>query len=87
MTTGRINQVTILPLGAEARRETPPRRGRTVHWEGSSTIWARELLGAASTAARPGARLHRFTTAIQLPPLSSPKDRPPHAYAGTGAPL
>ena len=77
MTTGRINQVTILPSGAEAREETPHEAGQNSSLRRRDTPRPRAL-SVTSTATRPGARLHRFTTAIQLPPLSSPRDGPSH---------
>jgi hypothetical protein len=71
MTTGRINQVTIL---------NAPRGTRDLLGRQSCT-----LKGCRSTGSLfPGARLHGDHPTIHLPPLSSPQDGPPHSRAGQG---
>jgi len=71
MTTGRINQVTILSPGAEARRQTPPKGG--------------ELYQARRRRSDPSYRPIKYQEypqtrqLIQLPPLSSPKGGPQRA--------
>ena len=76
MTTGRINQVTILSGEAEARPATP--RGRVVH------LMAIDAIASASQQLAPRGPKppHRVLTTIQLPPLSFPQAGPLHKCSG-----
>ena len=76
MTTGRINQVTILSGEAEARPATP--RGRVVH------LMAIDAIASASQQLAPRGPKppHRVLTTIQLPPLSFPRAGPLHKCSG-----
>ena len=90
MTTGRINQVTILTFRPKLPR-TPVAQGEFVTGgpafiAASSVLSAREglkhAIGGAST--RPGEQSRELGCAgdrppIQLPPLSSPPGCPPHS--------
>lgn len=73
MTTGRINQVTILNAAGEPRRH-PARAGQSSSLKG----------GRGPRPAVPGAVLHRAHAAIRLPPLSFPRGRPPHRGRAPG---
>ena len=73
MTTGRINQVTILNPGTRPEGSAPKEPP-----EGSGTL----LQELGNTEVNPAKRVPtrgrtRHHKAIQLPPLSSPKDGPP----------
>lgn len=68
MTTGRINQVTIVTVAGEPRRH-PAEAGQSSSLTG----------GRGPRPAVPGAVLHRALAAIRLPPLSFPRGRPPHS--------
>src|ERR1700722_3954627 len=72
MTTGRINQVTILNATASAGRETPL-GGAEQFAERGGTPAGRDPV--ASYAGLP---------AIHLPPLSFPRRCPPHGGQGLG---
>ena len=76
MTTGRINQVTILSPGAAVRRGPglPPPRGSGGALRELGTAEA-DPAGQDHRAGRGGRR-----PTIQLPPLSSPKGGPPGGY-------
>jgi hypothetical protein len=69
MTTGRINQVTILNAAASRPRRHPARAGQSSCTDGGR-------------GPRPAGSLercyNRALPAIRLPPLSFPRDRPPH---------
>ena len=79
MTTGRINQVTILtPL----QRTEAPIRGETPRREQSSSLEGGGSRAHLDPPGLPELRLHGFPGIIQLPPLSSPKDGPPHGCSG-----
>ncbi len=68
MTTGRINQVTILNARA-SRPQRHPRERAEQFTDG----------GPKPPATRvPGAMLQQGPAAIRLPPLSFPRGRPPH---------
>jgi len=67
MTTGRINQVTILSQRAEAPRQTP-RRERVVP--------SKETPKRPKSPLNQGLQPGRRGRPIQLPPLSSPKAGP-----------
>ena len=78
MTTGRINQVTILtsagaaaPRGARGGAGARP-RGRVVAWRGRPGARHRPRQPRGATRAR----------TIQLPPLSSPRGGPPQERVG-----
>ena len=72
MTTGRINQVTI--LRRDRSRANPPGGGQSSSLEGRPPH-----RGARPTAVQsPGARLTGFLTTIRLPRLSFPQGGPLH---------
>jgi hypothetical protein len=81
MTTGRINQVTILTAGDGAtRRDPPPRRGgRAVHQRSGG----RRRPPAPRS---PEQKLHRSPRAIQFLPQSSPEGGPPYRRSGCHRP-
>jgi hypothetical protein len=68
MTTGRINQVTILNAAAVGRGDTP-RDGAAQFTDGGR---GPRLAGSLERC------YNRALPAIRLPPLSSPRGRPPH---------
>ena len=75
MTTGRINQVTILrrpTTGVEGRQT--PRKGQSSQQEGSAP---KHSPARRDSHQSPKARTAAAHRTIQLPPLSSPKDGPP----------
>ena len=77
MTTGRINQVTILSPAARTPRGVHGSRGAPVPKDGQS----RQVVGAGprstpSPSPLEGRSRPRRVRAIQLPPLSSPRDGP-----------
>ena len=89
MTTGRINQVTILSAERRPRPEAAPTRQPDRRSEGPKTApTARQKLVSTRRSGRPEARRSAHSGgddsrekcrpwAIKLPPLSSPKDGPP----------
>jgi hypothetical protein len=77
MTTGRINQVTIL----SGRAEAEPRPARVeLFTDGSAPEGALQRIDALETD------LVRHLTTIQLPPLSFPRGGPLHRSSGACAP-
>jgi len=70
MTTGRINQVTIV--------SALTRKGRSVPWINRAEQFTERGVRSPPADEDPGARLHGDLPTIQLPPLSFPKDYPPH---------
>src|SRR3712207_872140 len=75
MTTGRINQVTILNPSAEAHERTPRRRPGCTRWKGRRR----------SDPSRKHRRCTRHLShkrPIQLPPLSSPSCGPQRVAFG-----
>jgi hypothetical protein len=76
MTTGRINQVTILSPGAAVGHEPgvhPP-------LEGGGALRELEIAGATPAGRDHHAGRGGRRPTIQLPPLSSPKGGPPRGY-------
>jgi hypothetical protein len=82
MTTGRINQVTILNARpgtrGPPRQPNPPKRADVVKPEGPGHGVAGRP-GTVPFPLRKGSR-----QAIQLPPLSSPRSGPPQKWVGPG---
>ena len=93
MTTGRINQVTILPGRRPAEAEAA--RNHPEGWKNRRSVGGRSGTERPARGV-PGAQGRRGTKqAIQLPPLSSPRNGPPqeqrrarwgHLLPGTCAP-
>jgi hypothetical protein len=80
MTTGRINQVTILTAGGRATRRDPP-------GEGGRAVHQRSRGRRRPPAPRsPEQKLHRSPRAIQFLPQSSPGDGPPYRRSGCHRP-
>jgi len=80
MTTGRINQVTILTAGGRATHRDPPSPGgRAVHQRSRG----RRRPPAPRS---PEQKLHRSPRAIQFLPQSSPGDGPPYRRSGCHRP-
>ena len=71
MTTGRINQVPIVP--GERAPPSAPHAGPSCTLSGTTP----GRPGAARPAGH-GSSAHRFPPTIHLPPLSSPQSGPPH---------
>jgi hypothetical protein len=76
MTTGRINQVTIVHRSAEAQRPNPRRGG--LYQEGDRRSNPNRL-------PRKRAGRNRSRRPIHLPPLSSPRRGPPRSPTGVAA--
>lgn len=76
MTTGRINQVTIVHQSTEAHRPNPRRGG--LYQEGDRRNNPNRLL-------RKHAKRDRCRRFIQLPPLSSPRRGPLRSLIGVAA--
>ena len=76
MTTGRINQVTIVHRSAGAQRPNPQRGG--LYQEGDRRSNPNRLL-------RMRAGRNRCRRPIHLPPLSSPRRGPPRSLIGVAA--
>jgi hypothetical protein len=82
MTTGRINQVTVVTPSdphAVARREKPPRGAAEPCYKEGARRKARPAGGV------PGAEREGPPMAIHLPPLSSPRGGPPRGSSGSRA--
>ena len=94
MTTGRINQVTILTPQPWGVGDPPPRQGKVLRDSGLQGLVSRRWSSTVSYATRyrakaTGARsrgYNGFRLPIHLPPLSSPPHGPPHAVGRLGPP-
>jgi hypothetical protein len=76
MTTGRINQVTILSRGTQRPLGKPPVNGR----QSCTVVGGRR--SDPQHQRSPELGYNRFPQAIQLPPLCSPRDGPRYGCSG-----
>jgi|HubBroStandDraft_2_1064218.scaffolds.fasta_scaffold252221_1 hypothetical protein len=81
MTTGRINQVTILTAGGRPPTETPPGNGGAEQF-----TRGREDGDVPRAPGSPEQKLHGSHRAIQFLPQSSPEGGPPYRRSGCHRP-